>query len=75
MCASRFDMKIALAWFVVGVVAVGASACVYYSDRCEGVSCAEGTICLDLEQGPRCVCDSEHETVGNTCVAIDDGGE
>ncbi len=59
---------------VVGV-AVGVVGCVPFNDRCAGVACGDGEICVDLAAGPRCVCDDLHEeSADDGCVPVDDGG-
>ena len=66
----------AVAVVVVAVVVVGAGGgCIVFEDRCVGVACGEGEICLDLAAGPRCVCDDLHEeSEDDGCVPVDDGG-
>ena len=56
---------------VVGVVFV--VGCVVYSDRCEGVACGSGEVCIDLSAGPRCVCDDFHETTDGGCEPFETG--
>lgn len=59
----------------VVVVVVGGGGCIAFEDRCVGVACGEGEICLDLAAGPRCVCDDLHEeSEDDGCVPVDDGG-
>ncbi len=64
--------------FVVGVISAVAG-CLVYEDRCNGVVCGDGEVCIDIARGPTCVCDDFHEAAGDDegdgCVPLDDGAD
>lgn len=57
----------------LAVLALAASACVTLEDRCAAVPCDGDTeVCLDLADGPICVCNAEHEASDTgECVALE----
>lgn len=62
--------------FVASVVGGAVVAgCLVYEDRCQGVVCGDGEVCIDIARGPTCVCDDFHETTEQGCVPLDDGSE
>ena len=54
------------------LVCSGASCLLPFEDRCDGVVCGDGQICLDLEDGPTCVCDYYHEEVDGKCEPVEE---
>lgn len=55
------------------VLALAVCRCVTLEDRCAGVTCGDGEICLDLDDGPTCVCDVNHEANDEgVCVPLED---
>lgn len=62
---------------VVGAFCAGGfvAGCLVYVDRCAGVVCGAGEVCIDIARGATCVCDDFHETTDDGCVPLDDGDD
>lgn len=68
-------LLIVLRLFGVFSVVAPSAACLTFQDQCENVDCPEGQICIELEDGPRCVCDANHVSKGDACIVPDAGPE
>ena len=66
-----------LAAFLVVIVVAALTSCVQFQDRCAGVVCGDGQVCLDLASGPRCVCDQSNTQfdAGTGSLACASSGE
>jgi hypothetical protein len=64
---------------LIAVIALAAAAtstaCTTYRDPCDNVGCAAGFVCLALESGATCVCDSDHEIPDGGCASAEGEGE
>lgn len=74
----RIDVNrllVALRLFGVFSVVAPSAACLTFQDQCENVDCPERQICIELEEGPRCVCDANHVGKGDACIEPDEPDE
>jgi hypothetical protein len=63
--------RLCAAALIALAIAVAGASCVTLDDRCVGVRCGDGAICVDREPAPVCVCDDQHEEdESGACVPL-----